>query len=126
MILKRIHPAWRVSRVGAFAALLVAIMAGWPSDANAAHLRYGWQAADGVNLFYREGGRADAPTIVFLHGNPSSSIQYEEVMENLLDRGDVHVLSVDYPSFGYSEAPDRAAYDSVHARLRGAGRVPSD
>jgi pimeloyl-ACP methyl ester carboxylesterase len=78
--------------------------------AQAAHLHYGWQNVDGISLFYREGGRSDAPTVVFLHGNPSSSIMYEEVMENLLDAEDVHVLAVDYPSFGYSDAPDHAAY----------------
>jgi pimeloyl-ACP methyl ester carboxylesterase len=78
--------------------------------AHAEHLHYGWQKTDGISLFYREGGRAEAPTIVFLHGNPSSSIMYEEVMENLLDAEDVHVLAVDYPSFGYSEAPDHMVY----------------
>jgi pimeloyl-ACP methyl ester carboxylesterase len=80
------------------------------APAHAGHLHYGWQIVDGINLFYREGGRADAPTVVFLHGNPSSSIMYEEVMENLLDAEDVHVLAVDYPSFGYSDAPDHAVY----------------
>lgn len=64
------------------------------SPALSAHLHFGWLKVDGINLFYREGGRADAPTIVFLHGNPTSSIQYGEVMQNLLDRRDVHVIAM--------------------------------
>lgn len=89
----------------ALAALLLA-----PLPARAAHLHYGWQQVDGLHIFFREGGRRDAPTVVFLHGNPSSSIQYQEVMENLLDRDDIHVIAMDYPSFGYSDAPDHTAY----------------
>lgn len=83
---------------------------GWGGAASAAHLSYGWQDVDGIDLFYREGGPKDAPVIVFLHGNPSSSIMYEEVMENLADTGEVRVLAMDYPSFGYSDAPDHKAY----------------
>lgn len=79
------------------------------TPAVAAHLHYGWQDIDGVQLFYREGGPPDGQTIVFLHGNPSSSIQYQEVMETLAGKG-FHVLAMDYPSFGYSSAPDRAYY----------------
>lgn len=90
--------------------LIAAMLLAASSPSAAEHLRYGWQNVDGINLFYREGGRADAPTIVFLHGTPSSSIMYEEVMENLLDVEDVHVLAVDYPSFGYSSAPAHTAY----------------
>jgi pimeloyl-ACP methyl ester carboxylesterase len=73
-------------------------------------LTYGWQKADGTNLFYREGGARDAPTLVFLHGNPSSSIMYEKVMEQLIVANRLHVIAVDYPSFGYSDAPSRNRY----------------
>jgi len=46
------------------------------ANAHVSSLSYGWQNVDGINLFYREGGPRDAPTLVFLHGNPSSSIMY--------------------------------------------------
>lgn len=92
------------------AAVLTLALTMAAGTATAEHLRYGWQKADGLDLFYREGGRVGAPVVVFLHGNPASSIQYEEVMQNLLDTQDVHVLAVDYPSFGYSEAPDVSSY----------------
>jgi len=72
-------------------------------------LTSGWENVAGIDLFYREGGDAAAPTIVFLHGNPASSLQYVRVMESLA--GKYHVLAMDYPSFGFSAAPDRADYE---------------
>ena len=89
---------------------LVVLALGYARIAGAAHLSYGWQAVDGINLFFREGGPATAPTVVFLHGNPSSSVMYQELMEELTESQSVHVLAVDYPSFGYSDAPDRQSY----------------
>jgi pimeloyl-ACP methyl ester carboxylesterase len=81
-----------------------------PAYAQVGSLTYGWQKVDGINLFYREGGPRDAPTLVFLHGNPSSSIMYEKVMEQLIATSHLHVIAMDYPSFGYSDAPDRSRY----------------
>jgi len=78
--------------------------------ADAATLTHGWQDVDGIHLFYREGGDPKAPTILFLPGNPLSSIQYVKVMEDLVATQPVHVVSIDYPSFGYSDAPDRKVY----------------
>lgn len=78
------------------------------SDVHAGSLRVGWQDVDGVQVFYREGGRTDDPTVVFLHGNPASSFQYRDVMTALA--GSYHVLAPDYPSFGFSSAPDRATW----------------
>jgi pimeloyl-ACP methyl ester carboxylesterase len=72
-------------------------------------LKTGWENVAGIELFYREGGDATARTIVFLHGNPASSIQYVRLMESLA--GKYHVLAMDYPSFGFSAAPDRANYE---------------
>jgi pimeloyl-ACP methyl ester carboxylesterase len=95
--------------IGAASVLTAAMLIGGPACAE--HLRYGWEKLDGLNIFYREGGRVDAPAVVFLHGNPASSIQYEEVMQNLLDARDVRVIAMDYPSFGYSDAPAPGDYD---------------
>jgi pimeloyl-ACP methyl ester carboxylesterase len=75
----------------------------------AADLHHGWQKVDGLNIFYREGGASDAPTLVFLHGYPASSIQYEKVMEQIASPT-LHVIAMDYPSFGYSDAPDHTRY----------------
>ncbi|WP_225578196.1 MULTISPECIES: alpha/beta fold hydrolase [Rhodanobacter] len=80
------------------------------APAHAATLRHGWQSVDGVHIFYREGGPPEAPTVVFLPGNPLSSIQYEKVMEDLAAVQSLHVISLDYPSFGYSDAPSPGTY----------------
>lgn len=95
----------------------LAFALGYVQIAGAAHLSYGWQAVDGINLFFREGGPATAPTVVFLHGNPSSSVMYQELMEHLTDSQSVHVLAVDYPSFGYSDAPDHQSYQYTFDHL---------
>lgn len=73
-------------------------------------LHYGWENVDGVRIFYREGGAPDAPTLVFLHGNPASSLMYEKTMERLVATTDLHVIAMDYPAFGYSDAPPPASY----------------
>jgi len=75
-----------------------------------AALHYGWQFVDGMNLFYREGGPTDAPTLVLLHGSPTSSIMYQAVMERLAATGKLHVIAMDYPSYGYSDAPNHQQY----------------
>jgi len=79
-----------------------------PADATALH--YGWQPVDGINLFYREGGPTDAPTLVLLHGSPTSSIMYQAMMERLAATGKLHVIAMDYPSYGYSDAPNHQQY----------------
>jgi pimeloyl-ACP methyl ester carboxylesterase len=75
-----------------------------------AALHYGWQSVDGIHLFYREGGPADAPTLVLLHGSPTSSIMYQAVMEQLAATGKLHVIAMDYPSYGYSDVADPHRY----------------
>jgi pimeloyl-ACP methyl ester carboxylesterase len=55
---------------------------------------------DGTEVFYREGGERDRPTLLLLHGYPSSSAQYERLMERLEDR--YHVIAPDFPGFGQS------------------------
>lgn len=55
---------------------------------------------DGREVFYREGGEAAGTTLLLLHGFPSSSAQYERLMQRLQDR--YHVIAPDYPGFGRS------------------------
>jgi pimeloyl-ACP methyl ester carboxylesterase len=59
---------------------------------------------DGLSIFYREAGEAHAPTILLLHGLPSSSRMYEPLFSRLADR--YHLIAPDYPGFGHSEWPD--------------------
>ena len=58
----------------------------------------------GMSIFYREAGSPDSPTILFLHGFPSSSVMFETLFPLLSAR--YHLVAPDYPGFGYSDAPD--------------------
>jgi pimeloyl-ACP methyl ester carboxylesterase len=60
----------------------------------------------GLRLFYREAGDLSKPTIVLLHGLPSSSHEFHDLIPLLADR--FHVIAPDYPGMGYSDAPDPA------------------
>ncbi|MFY9905420.1 MAG: alpha/beta hydrolase [Terriglobales bacterium] len=59
---------------------------------------------DGLSIFYREAGPKGAPTILLLHGLPSSSRMFEPLFARLSDR--YHLVAPDYPGFGHSEWPD--------------------
>ena len=64
--------------------------------------------ADGVNVFYREAGAADAPVVLLLHGFPTSSFQYRELIPRLADR--YRVVAPDLPGFGFTEVPAQRNY----------------
>jgi pimeloyl-ACP methyl ester carboxylesterase len=64
---------------------------------------------DKLSIFYREAGSPDAPTLLLLHGFPSSSRMYEPLFTRLAD--DFHLVAPDYPGFGHSDAPDPAVFD---------------
>lgn len=59
---------------------------------------------DGISIFYREAGPPDGPTLLLLHGLPSSSRMFEPLFARLSDR--YHLIAPDYPGFGHSDWPD--------------------
>lgn len=63
----------------------------------------------GRQIFYREAGLRDAPTVVLLHGTPASSHMYRNLIPALADR--YHVIAPDYPGFGHSERPPVGEFD---------------
>jgi pimeloyl-ACP methyl ester carboxylesterase len=63
---------------------------------------------DGVGIFYREAGPKDAPTIVLLHGFPSSSREFETLLPLLATH--YHLIAPDYPGFGQSDSPPPPVY----------------
>ncbi|HLG84120.1 MAG TPA: alpha/beta hydrolase [Bradyrhizobium sp.] len=77
-------------------------------------IHYRTAKVEGLDIFYREAGPKDAPTVLLLHGFPSSSFQYRNLIPALADR--YHVIAPDYPGFGSSSAPDhtRFAYTFAH------------
>jgi pimeloyl-ACP methyl ester carboxylesterase len=70
---------------------------------------------DGLSIFYREAGPRDAPTIVLLHGFPTSSFMYRDLLPQLASR--YHVIAPDYPGFGLSAFPPRDQFEYSFERL---------
>ncbi len=72
---------------------------------------------DGLSIFYREAGPKDAPTILFLHGLPSSSRMFQPLLTRLGDK--YHLIAPDYPGYGHSDwpSPKEFAYTFDHIAL---------
>jgi len=64
---------------------------------------------DGLSVFYREAGPKEAPTILLLHGLPSSSRMFQPLLTRLADS--YHLVAPDYPGFGHSDWPDPKQFD---------------
>ena len=70
--------------------------------------RHRTMRVNGVDIFYREAGRSDAPVVVLLHGFPTSSNMFRNLIPALADR--YRVIAPDYPAFGQSATPDRKEF----------------
>lgn len=71
-------------------------------------VHYRFVDADGVRLFYREAGNPDLPTLLLLHGYPSSSHQFRNLIPLLSDS--FHLIAPDLPGFGFTEVPEARRY----------------
>jgi pimeloyl-ACP methyl ester carboxylesterase len=71
-------------------------------------ISYKYAAFDGNKIFYREAGPETAPTILLLHGFPTSSHMFRNLIPALADR--YHVVAPDLPGFGFSDAPNRKQF----------------
>ncbi|MGF6727533.1 pimeloyl-ACP methyl ester carboxylesterase [Paraburkholderia sp. GAS41] len=97
------------SLVAAVAASIVGHMAqAAPLASTSSTTTYHRVMVDGVGIFYREAGPKDAPTIVLLHGFPSSSREFDPLIPLLATR--YHLVAPDFPGFGQSDAPSPSAY----------------
>jgi pimeloyl-ACP methyl ester carboxylesterase len=65
--------------------------------------------ADGVNVFYREAGDPGAPVVLLLHGFPTSSFMFRELIPRLADK--FRVIAPDLPGFGFTEIPEKRNYN---------------
>jgi pimeloyl-ACP methyl ester carboxylesterase len=72
-------------------------------------VRYRRRAVDGIGIFYREAGDPSNPTVVLLHGFPSSSHMFRDLIPKLAGR--YHVIAPDYPGFGYSDQPTTTHFE---------------
>jgi pimeloyl-ACP methyl ester carboxylesterase len=79
------------------------------SPVSANQVRFGSIKIDGLDIAFREAGDPRDPKLVLLHGFPSSSHQYRNLIEALAD--DFHLIAPDYQGFGNSDAPDPVSYE---------------
>jgi len=78
-------------------------------------VKYGSVKIEDVNVFYRETGSADKPTLLLLHGFPTSSHMFRNLMIALQDK--YHLIAPDYPGYGSSSAPSIANFDYTFDHL---------
>ena len=79
-----------------------------PVESTSAATTYHRVQVDGLGIFYREAGPKDAPTIVLLHGFPSSSREFDTLIPLLATH--YHLIAPDFPGFGQSDAPPPSRY----------------
>lgn len=78
-------------------------------------VRYRTTNVDGLKIFYREAGPYKAPALLLLHGFPTSSHMFRDLIPLLCDR--YHILAPDLPGFGFSDSPDRPQFTYTFAHL---------
>lgn len=78
-------------------------------------IQYRKVSVDGFNVFYRQAGDANAPALLLLHGFPTSSHMFRELIPALSDR--FHVVAPDLPGFGLSDMPPRDRFTYTFAKL---------
>ena len=84
-------------------------------ESTSASTTYHRVTVDGVRLFYREAGPKGAPTIVLLHGFPSSSREFDSLIPLLAGR--FHLVAPDFPGFGQSDSPPPSTYTYTFEQL---------
>ena len=80
-------------------------------------IKYRSADVDGLKVFYREAGRDDAPALLLLHGFPSASHMFRDLIPLLADR--LHIIAPDLPGFGQSEMPARSEFSYTFDHIAG-------
>ena len=88
---------------------LTTVRAETPLQAATIVTHYRTATIDGISIFYREAGPSNGPLVVLLHGFPTSSHMFRNLIPVLADR--YHVIAPDYPGFGQSAAPDHTQFE---------------
>jgi pimeloyl-ACP methyl ester carboxylesterase len=83
------------------------------TDSTAVH--YQTTNIDGLDILYREAGPKDAPTVLSLHGFPTSSHMFRNLIPKIADR--YHVIAPDYPGYGNSSMPSVDEFDYTFDNL---------
>src|ERR1700744_110916 len=78
-------------------------------------INYQKTRVNGLNIFYREAGKKDSPTLLLLHGFPTSSHMFRNLIPILAE--DYHVVAPDFPGFGQTDLPDHKQFSYSFANL---------
>ena len=89
--------------------LLLSLSLATQAAAQNTDISYKTVEIDGLDVFYREAGNPDNPTILLLHGFPTSSHMFRDLIPALSDR--FHLVAPDYPGYGYSSMPSIDEFD---------------
>ncbi len=121
----RLRPTWKYLTLSAIAPLLVvaafgarALAESPVADGQAFErpvVLHKTTKIDGLDIFYREAGPKDAPTVLLLHGFPTSSHMFRNLIPVLADR--YHVVAPDYPGYGNSSMPSVDEFDYTFDNL---------
>jgi pimeloyl-ACP methyl ester carboxylesterase len=82
---------------------------------DSARITYKTKQVDGLKIFYREAGSPSRPTVVLLHGFPTSSHMFRDLIPKLAPR--YHVIAADMPGYGYSDQPGVNDFQYTFANL---------
>ncbi len=104
--------AFNTKHVAACLFYTLLVIAGFQSAAlaeNVSNVSYQTVTLEGIDIFYREAGDPNNPTILLLHGFPTSSHMYRELIAALANQ--YHLVAPDYPGYGFSSMPDTDKFD---------------
>lgn len=115
-------PRKRPATLGVLAAVALAVSASHQAPAQTAakpdadtQVHHRTVKVEGLDIFYREAGPKDAPTVLLLHGFPTSSRMFRNLIPRLADR--FHVVAPDYPGYGHSSAPSVKEFEYTFDHL---------
>ncbi len=101
LLIKRLNSDLIALFLIVFALIQVPVQA--KSTSSYEDVKYKTVEINGLDIFYREAGNPDNPTILLLHGFPTSSHMFRDLIPQLADR--YHLVAPDYPGYGYSSMP---------------------
>ncbi|QHN04712.1 alpha/beta hydrolase [Granulicella sp. WH15] len=78
-------------------------------------VHYNTVRIENVDIFYREAGKKGAPVLLLLHGFPTSSNMFRNLISRL--SGSFHIIAPDYPGYGFSSMPDRAQFSYTFEKM---------
>jgi pimeloyl-ACP methyl ester carboxylesterase len=107
--LKKIAAALALSLTLSLAAITISSQQAFSEPAQVTQTQHKSVKVNGLDIFYREAGPASAPTVLLLHGFPTSSQMFRNLIPALSDR--YHVIAPDYPGFGNSSMPAVDKFD---------------